>query len=79
MSLCTFVANRLVYPLGDIVMGTHIVKSLKELERLQWDSPEKIRDRQDELLRKLIAHSYKNVPYWKGVFEKLNKGVKPDE
>lgn len=76
MGLHRFISEKIIYPAGDVVMGTHIVKSLKELERLQWDSAEVIGGRQDELLGKLISHSYANCPYWKGVMGKA--GIRPN-
>jgi len=54
-----------------MIFGTHIMKSLKELERKQWWTVEAIKANQDSRLNKLIKHSYENVPYWRELFSKL--------
>ena len=38
---------------------------LEEFKERQWWSPERLRAYQDEKLKKLIRHSYENVPYYK--------------
>ena len=63
MSIYPYIASRIVYPVGDMIFGTHIMKSLKELERKQWWTVEAIKANQDSRLNKLIKHSYENVPY----------------
>ncbi|MBA7716023.1 Phenylacetate-coenzyme A ligase [subsurface metagenome] len=71
MPICPYIANRLVFPIGDRIWGTHIMRFLSELEEKQWWSPEKIKIEQDDKLNKLIKHSYENVPYWRKLFNKL--------
>ena len=77
MSVYTFLANRLVFPLGDRIFGTRIIRFLKELEGNQWWSPEEIRADQEKKLCGLVKHSYENVPYWKDLFDGLN--LKPSD
>ncbi len=71
MPIYPYIANRLVFPIGDRILGTHIMKFLNELEEKQWWTPEKIKIEQDDKLNKLIKHSYENVPYWRKLFNKL--------
>ncbi|MHC3130101.1 MAG: phenylacetate--CoA ligase family protein [Candidatus Bathyarchaeota archaeon] len=71
MPICPYIANRLVFPIGDRIWGTHIMRFLSELEEKQWWSPEEIKIEQDDKLNKLIKHSYENVPYWRELFNKL--------
>ena len=75
MSLYSKITNRLVYPLGDRICGTHIVKSLNELREKQWWPPEQIQAEQNDKLARLIEHSYENVPYWRRLFDR--SGLKP--
>lgn len=77
MSISILLANKVIFPLGDKLNRTHIVSSLKQLEELQWLSPDEIRGMQDQMLRSLVSHSYKNVPYWQKLFD--GYGLKPDD
>ena len=47
------------------------------LEGSQWWTIEKLREFQFKELRKLLNHAYAQVPYWKGVFDKL--GLQPSD
>ena len=40
------------------------------LEESQWWAADRLLDYQDEKLRKLITHAYRNVPYYREVFDK---------
>ncbi len=71
MSIYPYIAKRLIFSAGDRFLGTHIVKSLNELEEKQWWEPEKIKSDQSDKLSKLIKHSYENVPFWRETFNKL--------
>lgn len=50
---------------------------LASLLRSQWYSPERIRQRQGAMLRRLVAHACRTVPYYHDLFREA--GVKPDE
>ncbi len=69
-------ARKLIFPIGDRLLGTHIIPTLKEIEKKQWWPPEKIQEEQNMRLQELINHSYKNVPYWRNLFDSL--GLKPN-
>lgn len=62
-------AKHVLYPIGEMVTGTDMLKRLKELEKTQWWSPEKLKELQNERLRALIEHAYENVPYYHRIFE----------
>lgn len=70
-----FLANKVIFPIGDKLLGTHIISILKEEEEKQWWSPEKIQEEQNIKLQKLIKHAYGNIPYWRSLFDSL--GLKP--
>lgn len=47
------------------------------LSRTQWLSPSSMRDLQDEKLRRLIRHAYRNVPYYRARMQEL--GLSPED
>jgi phenylacetate-CoA ligase len=53
------------------------LKNYMLLKGSQWWSKEEIESYQLDELKKLIKHSYENVPYYKSLFEKL--GLKPGD
>lgn len=57
--------------------GPHFQKYLKFLERSQNYSSDAIRFYQNEKLRKIVRHSYQNIPYYRDQFNQLN--LKPDD
>jgi phenylacetate-CoA ligase len=71
----TNLSKFIIYPLGDIVLGTDIVRYVIQLEESQWWSERHIRDYQEEKLNKLLDHAYKNVPYYREKFDE--HGLKP--
>jgi len=63
------IAKHILYPIGEVFLGTKMLKYLKELEETQWWSSEQLRELQNEKLRALIKHAYGNVPYYRRIFE----------
>lgn len=55
-----------------IRQGYTFNKILKELEKSQYFSPEKLEKLQNKKLRKIIQHCYKNVPYYRELFDSLS-------
>jgi phenylacetate-CoA ligase len=47
------------------------------LEESQWWSIDKLKEYQDEKLRNLISHAYKNVPYYREIFNQNR--IKPED
>lgn len=62
-------ARYILYPIGERLLGTTLLKYLKELEETQWWPPERLQELQNEKLRALIKHAYENVPYYHHIFE----------
>ena len=50
---------------------------LKELEKNQWFSEKKLKEIQWNKFKKLLKHSYENVPYYNNKFKELN--LHPDD
>ena len=63
------IAKHILYPVGERLLRTTLLKYLKELEETQWWSPEQLRELQNKNLRALIRHAYKNVSYYHHIFE----------
>lgn len=55
--------------------GRHFRRSLAQLLESQHWSTQRLRDYQDEQLRRLIDHAYRTIPYYRKVMEE--RGLKP--
>lgn len=60
-------ARHVLYPIGEAFIGASMLKHLKVLEKTQWWSPAELRELQNEKLRKLMGHVYRNVPYYRRI------------
>ena len=60
-------AKNILYPIGEALLGTHMLRYLEILDETQWWAPAKLRELQNEKLRALIKHAYKNVPYYQRI------------
>ncbi|MBU1852901.1 MAG: phenylacetate--CoA ligase family protein, partial [Candidatus Omnitrophica bacterium] len=47
-------------------------KILRDLEKSQYYSEEELRRLQNEKLRRMVKHSYENVPYYRRLFKRLS-------
>ncbi|MFA5450509.1 MAG: hypothetical protein WC231_00720 [Dehalococcoidales bacterium] len=65
------IAKKLIYPLGDLALGTSVMKYYHTLMKTQWWPVEKLQELQNEKLRRLINHAYNNVPYYRELFNNL--------
>lgn len=61
--------RQIARPMVEAVMGSRVLKHLTELEKTQWWSPAELTELQNEKLRSLVKHVYKNVPYYRKVFD----------
>ena len=61
----SYLAEKIVYPLGDMALGTSVVKYYHWLQKTQWWPPEKLIELQNTKLQVLINHAYQNVPYYR--------------
>lgn len=62
------VLKHVLYPVGEKLLGTRMLKYLKEVEETQWWSPKELRELQNRKLQSLIKHAYENVPYYHRIF-----------
>lgn len=77
MSINNILMKNIVLPSSDLFLGQSISKDLHFLMKSQWWTREKIDEFQNYNLRKLIKHSFENVPYYSELFKKLK--LKPDD
>jgi len=77
MSFRNQVTEKLFFPLSDLVLGSSVSKNLKFLQNSQHWTRSQIDNYQNQRLRKLIHHSYENVPFYRELFDDLN--LKPED
>jgi phenylacetate-CoA ligase len=77
MPIINWINENIILPIGDIALDQSISKKLNFLMESQWWSESDLKEYQNEKLRKLIRHSYENVPYYNELFNKLK--LKPDD
>ena len=53
-----FLAEKIIYPLGDFAYGSSVIKYYHWLQKTQWWSPEQLRELQNTKLRALVKHAY---------------------
>ncbi len=71
------IARHILAPVLDFSRGPKIWRYIKELEKSQWWPRGKILALQDERLRRLVRYAYKNVPYYRHIFDE--RSLKPDD
>lgn len=64
-----FLAEKIIYPLSDISLGTSVMKYYHWLQKTQWWSPEQLQELQNVKLRALVKHAFENVPYYQSIFK----------
>ena len=70
--------TQLKYYLKKIIrQGPTFNRLFNELKKSQYLSIEQLEDLQNKKLRKLVRHCYKNVPYYRELFNQLN--LKPED
>ena len=78
MSAYSRFLRSVVIPMGSRLAGYgDFLPYLKSLEASQWWTPEQIQSLQNEKLRRLIAHVYQNVPFYRQVMDERN--LTPDD
>ena len=65
----SFIAERIIYPLGDLVYGSSVIKYYHWLQKTQWWPPEQLQELKNTKLRALVKHAYENVPFYHRIFE----------
>lgn len=70
-------AEKIALPIGDLFMKQSVASSLKFLMESQWWSKDQLVNYQNLKLKELINHAYRNVPYYKNLFD--NNDINPAE
>jgi phenylacetate-CoA ligase len=72
-----WIAGHLLAPVLDFLRGSRTLKCRKVLEQSQWWPRDRIIGLQNKRLRKLVKYAYKNVPYYRRLFDE--RGLKPGD
>jgi phenylacetate-CoA ligase len=77
MGLRNVFTENIFLPLGEKISGLPLTKNLMFLEKSQWWSKAEHEAYQNEKLRGLVEHAYKNTIYYKELFDDL--GLTPSD
>ncbi len=72
MTFLNYLSEKIILPGSDLLLDKSVSKNLKFLMESQWWEKEQLEEYQNTKLRKLIKHSYENIPYYKELFSRLN-------
>jgi phenylacetate-CoA ligase len=75
-NLWSWVLRRSVLPLGAKLFRQNISKELAFLEAAQWWDASRIRDLQEQRLRRLLRIAYDEVPFYRSLFDKAGMSWK---
>lgn len=64
----SFLAEKIIYPLGDFTYRSSVIKYYHWLQKTQWWPLEQLQVLQDTKLRTLVNHAYENIPYYRRIF-----------
>ena len=73
----SWLARHILAPVLDFSRGTRTMRCLKELEKSQWWSRDKILELQNQRLRQLVRHAYDSVPYYRSLFDE--RALRPND
>ena len=71
------ISKNILFPLHEKWKGHSTLKHLRELEKSQYFNKAQIVQLQSDKLQKLICSAYKNVPYYRKLFE--DSGITPGD
>jgi phenylacetate-CoA ligase len=77
MKLDAFLRSRVTIPLWETYHGRYYYDELEQIRSFHNKSLEEIRDRQFKLIKNIISHAYKHVPYYSTKWREL--GIHPDD
>ena len=77
MSPYSLLDQKILIPLADKLKGRNLSGEIRNLMSTEWLSEKDLFDLQSHRLRELIEHCYKNIPYYKRVFDEL--GITPND
>ncbi|MDH5424078.1 MAG: phenylacetate--CoA ligase family protein [Gammaproteobacteria bacterium] len=66
-----------MFLVGYMLMRSQVIKSYYLIRNSAGSSLNQMKTEQDQQLQRIIEYSYKNIPYYRKVFDRL--GLKPDE
>ena len=75
----SILSKKVIYPLGDKLFDTSVIRYYNWLMTTQYWSPTQLRELQNTRLNILIRHAYENVPYYRNLLEErglTNKNIK---
>lgn len=75
--MLSIINRKLVFPFIELLRREPISRCLSELNKTQWYSFDQLRELQWKKLSILMHHCYKNVPFYKEIFNKLK--LKPED
>lgn len=71
-----WLVRHLVYPLHERLRHRRTFANLRELEQMQWWSPQRLRTLQEAKLARLLKHAKLRCPFYSDLFDRV--GVAPD-
>jgi phenylacetate-CoA ligase len=77
MFMYNWVARNVLARTLDYARGTNTMSCLNALEKSQWWPKERVKELQNERLRKLIQYAYDNIPYYRREFDE--RALKPGD
>lgn len=77
MTLYNLIDRYFFLPLGDLVYGSSVAAKLKELQRHDYMSSDKLHELQNAKVRDLVLHCYDTVPYYHQLFDR--EGIRPED
>jgi phenylacetate-CoA ligase len=77
LSAASWLRRNVVYPLWVAKDRSPRLNYLRELEASQYFATDRLRELQMRKLRDIVAHAYREVPYYTKLFDSL--GLKPDD
>ena len=75
--MLSFLNRNLLQPLHALKHNSRHLRYLRILERTQYDDPEVVRRRQWVMLKRVLDHAYRTVPYYRAAFDGV--GAHPDD
>ena len=64
--------RNLLLNIAGIPLGPRFIRSLKEMRRVQWLSPDELRARSEHRLQSLLNHAAENVPFYQNLYRRLS-------
>ena len=77
MSLYSLLDQKIIIPIAEKLKGRNLTGEIRFLSSTEWLTEKELYDLQSTKLKQLIEHCYRNVPYYKRVFNEL--GLTPDD